>query len=461
MTDLTTFSSKNCVLLINGSPATSASSFSQGDSLEVQADSGYKFTTLEFGYYDYSAGGVYNTDQLTLNSDSTVGTITAPAAERSLNWTIETESSGPAAFTLELTQEMLDVFTNNSATLQINGTTAAAGDIMTAGDTLKGVADEGYIFSETIEFTFYSNATGGTYTTYDFTMSDDGKSGELEFAPSGENWEGFTYRFILTTEQEAVNITADNRVYVVTSEDLKQLSVERFQRRSTSADSVVVDYGDYILGLIDLPFSLPSEYLGGNERIELGPVQTSVAGTGVSTDNLSYDLGSITVELEENNALDFDGVVCMLHIPNAGAINIDPYYVIGQTISIEYIFNLYDGTATINISSSFVNDEVFLTKNTTLGVNVPFSTVTDVAQVSNTNVDVGGFNHITTPFLEVVKYEALLKDGKYTIPIIDEDTLGQHTGYVEVENVDLSFGVNKDEKDEIANLLASGVTIND
>lgn len=456
MTDLTVFNDANCILKINGSDATSSTTINQGDSLEVVAMPNYAFTQLEVSFYDWSVGGVYTTETLTLNSDNTSGTITAPAGEADLTWDITTEQTA-APLSVEVTEAMLDAFYDNSARLLINDVEASVGDFMEEGDTLKGVANEGYVFTSPIIYSFFSN-DGGVYHEYPFTMAEDDLSGELTFANDSVNWDGFEYAFQVLTEQEAVAIASNNKVYIVTHDDLEDLSVQRFVRRT---DDVVVDYGQYILGLVELPFELPEEFVGGNESVELGPHITTVTGTGVSTDNLPYDLGEISVPLESDSMLDFTGLTCVLHLPNTGPINIDPQYVIGETIYIQYLFNLYDGTATINISSTKTNGETFVSKSTTLGVTVPYSAVTDSVTISNSNVDVGGFNEIITPYLEIIKFEAMNVDGKYTIPIIDEDILGNHSGYVQVENVSLSFGANKDEKDLITTLLNSGVTINE
>ena len=77
----------------------------------------------------------------------------------------------------------------------------------------------------------------------------------------------------------------------------------------------------------------------------------------------------------------------------------------------------------------------------------------------NSNISVGGDNGIKTPFITIVRNESVLKDGFFTIPVIDESNLSSASGYVRVEDVNLIGDTMLTEKESIISKLKSGVIL--
>ena len=243
---------------------------------------------------------------------------------------------------------------------------------------------------------------------------------------------------------------------------MTEINKKRFILEASGGENQTIeikDYGQYILGLIDLPFAIDPNYILENENVILGNKQISVQTPKINSDIIRVDLGKIVVDGEFNNSLDYVGVTALLHLPRLSPINIGLEYVIGCEIGIKYYIDVYDGTATINISSSKV-DDVIITQKVNMGFNVPY--INEVsAGVENSSISVGGDNGVTRPFIELVKTELILPTGFYTIPVIDEGNLTGKTGYIEVDNINLNTTATAIERELIINTLKSGVIIND
>ena len=83
----------------------------------------------------------------------------------------------------------------------------------------------------------------------------------------------------------------------------------------------------------------------------------------------------------------------------------------------------------------------------------------DSRTAENSNIELGGDNGVTKPFIEIVKTELILPDGFYTIPVTDEDKLINHKGYIEVDQIDLKSFANHRERSLVINALKDGVII--
>ncbi|MCS5737245.1 hypothetical protein, partial [Herbiconiux daphne] len=183
------------------------------------------------------------------------------------------------------------------------------------------------------------------------------------------------------------------------------------------------DYGQFILGLIQLPFSLDPSYILQPESIRLATLDSKVMAPVVSTDKPRVDLGSIYTPRDTDTFLDYQNTTALLHLPRTEAINIGTEYVIGETITVEYIIDAYTGRATINIGSSKIGGDIIVSKEVDLGVNIPYTTLITTRSAENTSITLGGDNHVTTPYIEIVRYDAVLANGFWTVPVPDEDTL--------------------------------------
>lgn len=350
----------------------------------------------------------------------------------------------------DITQANIDSFANANAKLQVEGVDAVEGTTVNQGDELTAVANSGFaLYSGSVELSTQSQ--WGSIINEKFTVNDPPTTATLIV---GGNY--YYANFSVATEQSTPEVSGTNNVYLIDNDILTQVNEQRFITDNTE----VVDYGEYILSLIKIPTSIDPELVLESVPIQLGDQTLTAKAPEISADTIPIDMGEISVPATYGNSLDFQNTVCQLHLPYTTTVAIESYYAIGETIGIEYLLDVYTGNVTINLTSTKVNGEVFFTKKSSLGVNIPYSArVGYTNNVQNMSIDVGGNNHLTVAYMEVTRNDAPLSGGFFSVPIVDEATLGSQSGYIEVDNVNLHFDALGTEKDEIQSMLSSGVII--
>ena len=256
-----------------------------------------------------------------------------------------------------------------------------------------------------------------------------------------------------------VNVRGSNSVYAVADADLPKITAARFAQ-PVGSDTNIVDYGRFILGLIKLPFAVDASNIVGTEQVLLGPLETGVFAGLMNVDRLTYSLGSIAVAGSAGNVLDFADTEAVLHLPYTNPVKLDIDYVIGQTVTVDLLINLYDGTADYNITSSKLGG-VVVTDKVRLDIGIPFASPdTTPGSSSPTNIDFGVDNGVKTAYIEILRKGQVLPYGFFTSPVVVESTIGFQTGYVVVEDVNLKVPrATASEIAEIERLLGDGVIL--
>lgn len=241
-------------------------------------------------------------------------------------------------------------------------------------------------------------------------------------------------------------------LYKTSSNELTALSKVRFFQDLNG----VVDYGEFIYSVINLPFNIPDDMLADVGTIMLGRMDSNVNSTLIYGHILNVDIGNIKVDEKYHNAYDYINTQCYLHLPYVDKMEIPVEYVVNHTISIHYVIDLYNGNATVNIVSDFINN-VCVSKTFEIGYKIPFIHQSENKLVSELKTVID--NDIKTAFVEVVRnvpYDTTTPFGK---PTIDYGRLSDYTGYIEVSNIILNVGASNAEKTEIEMLLKQGVYI--
>lgn len=286
----------------------------------------------------------------------------------------------------------------------------------------------------------------GAITT-NFTVNDD-KSTLTESVTDG-------YNYVLNDEYIAVKkvekIGEFTRLYNPVESELTELAKVRFQND--------VDMGQYITALFKIPFEIPTDLITEEKRnIVLGTLDTNVTANGLTTYNMVVDVGTITVPEKYENVYDYIDTECILNLPYFDKVYLSNEFVIGQTLRIEYIIDLYSGNATCNIYSSFTGGIVEST-NGVICCNIPFVQKTNnsvVGLISNINKNI-----IDTAYIEVIRNKPYNVETVFGAETIDFGVIGDYTGYIEVSDVVLNSSATNEEKNEITDLLKEGVTINE
>lgn len=335
--------------------------------------------------------------------------------------------------------------------------------------TIKPV-NSGYILNDTGNYV----SDYLTNTNWEFEISPDKKMGTV--VVNGGMLDGIIAFYFATIPAPIVVPDDDenpidnikrgiNNVYLLDDVTARKVMKERFiilvsGGNSESGTSLkAYDVADRIIGLINIPFVVDSKYQAGQENVYLADYNTNIQATVLNSDTIIVNMGSISVPHLNNNLLDYLNVKAVLNLPYSTPINLEVNDVIGYEIKIEYWVDVYNGECMIKILSTKTNS-IIESKRVDLGVNVPFNKLGTVPNNhSFNNIDATGYNGINTPFLELKTYDTVLVNALFTNPVIDEKTLIDEEGFIEVENIELTVNATLQEKSEILNLLRQGVII--
>ena len=355
---------------------------------------------------------------------------------------------------LTVTPEMMETLQTNNASMFINNAPVSIGSTALNGDVLRIKANSGYELADRPSMWRYYDDSGYSGTVY-FSLIDENINAELTIDMNGDSY--LTNLQVITTQVDIVK--GANNLYKITKADLKQINIDRFVNSGANPPTVI-DYGTNILGVINLPFNINPDYIQDPELIKLGTHETTVTAPKVVTDKLYLNLGDINVPMPENS-LGFTNATALIHLPYANSLTLDINAVLGQIINVEYVIDLYNGNSYVNIKSN-KSDSIIASSSVDLGINIPYSSMLgDNNTVYNSNMSLGGDNHVKAPYIEIIQNIPILGNGFFTAPITAESKLNNEKGFIQVENISLNVTATSNEKDMILTALRSGVIIND
>ena len=367
--------------------------------------------------------------------------------------------------TITITQSDIDNAIANKATIYVEDEIITTETVVNIGQEIKVIADMGWEFYERsgpnsvrVE---YIDDLFGSFLYKEFELSPLNK--EATFIVEAPSATGYVYnRLLIRTKLSAIEVSGSNNVYLATDKTIRDVNNERYRARLvTSGEQRGVeffDYGDFILNIIDLPFSLEDKALD-ESFINLGDRTLQTKAPVVITDNVTLDMGTINI-LGDNNSLDYQDVRTVLHLPWLSKVMIDASYVINQTIRIEYNVDMYTGDAVANIYSTAVGDETFLSVSGTLGTNIPYAGYNFYTNTpDNKGINTSANNNIRKAYIEVIKSDAPLKDDFFSASVSDAGVLTNESGYLEISNANLQFKALHTEKLDIINILRNGIIV--
>lgn len=273
---------------------------------------------------------------------------------------------------------------------------------------------------------------------------------------------------------------------------------------------------DYMLDCLILPIDVPA---GDWEAVKVGghTLKTVIEGTtytinGMPVDDCYVDFtcGSLSIDEYWVNFLDFAGTKVKLFLPYVGYVDIQPEYIIGGTLYVDYRFNVIDGSFMCYVRSdsgySELEESMIGQYAGVAAVHIPLQSqdysnkvsglisaigsvaagaasggvgaataVGAAANAGNTLVQKPGSSHANgynasssflsgkTPYLIIERQWAQFSE-KYPeevgVPSNVMCRIGDLTGLVKSENAHLDvIPCNKEVKDMIAQLLADGIIV--
>ena len=437
-------------MLCNGTYIYSGRVLVQGDNLNIKPKTDFKLV-LDNCYFldDYN-------NQVYFQGTETNANLSLTDSTPLSNLVLETVSIYNPETDIRLTfdSDMQAKLQANNASMFINGVPVSIGSTAVNGDVIRIKANSGYELADRPSMLSYDPNYGFNNTVY-FTLLSDNINAELTVNLSEANF--LTNLEVITTQIDIV--AGANNLYKITKADLKQINIDRFVTNGGNPPSVI-DYGTNILGVINLPFNINPDLIQDPELIKLGTHETTVTAPKVVTDKLYLNLGDINVPMPENS-LGFTNATALIHLPYANSLTLDINAVMGQVINVEYVIDLYNGNSYVNIKSN-KSDSIIASSSVDLGINIPYSSMLgDNNTVYNSNMSLGGDNHVKTPYIEIIQNIPILGNGFFTTPITAESKLNNELGFIQVENISLNVTATSNEKDMILTALRSGVIIND
>ena len=419
-------------IVVNG-VATARQSYTYTETLQnIVSDGAESYNAGDTFTIHYTANDGCLIDSLTSN----IGTVTIAGDKRT------------AVLAGSATENIIvnGVATTEYGTILITGSFVHCSCNYSDGETispskprLEIVADDGFIFLNEFK---YKQAGVTKY----LNKSDDNKMLYKDLDTRGLNLND-----VYTAVTAPKTMTSFVHLYKTNDNELSALAKARFKDVSGST----VDYGQYISALYRIPVDL-SNITGDTSNIMLGQYDSMVASTLLNQYLVDIDGGKIIIPEKFNNAYDYLNTECILHLPFLDDINLPPHYVVNQTINIKYKLDLYSGTLTASIYSSYPNSIVANTSGIIV-TNIPFiQKQTDNVVNELTKVFT---NLIPTAFMEVTRNIPYDNVNIYGKECVDFDMIGNKTGYLKCDNVSLVTKATKNEKDEIMSLLKDGIIL--
>ena len=423
----------NCYILLLVNEPLAGQSYTYTETLQnIVSDGAKNYNAGDTFTIHYTANDGYLIESLTSN----IGTVTIADDKR----TAVLAGSATGNIVVE------GVATTEYGTILITGSFVHCSCNYSDGETispskprLEIVADDGFIFLNEFK---YKQAGVTKYLN---------KSADNKMLYKDLDTRGLNLNDVYTAVTEPKTIGSFVHLYKTNDDELSALAKARFKDVSGNT----VDYGQYISALYHIPVDL-SNITGDTSNIMLGQYDSMVASTLLNQYILDIDGGAITIPEKFNNAYDYLTTECILHLPFLDEINLPPHYVVNQTINIKYKLDLYSGTLTASIYSSYLNSIVANTSGVIV-TNIPFIQK-QVDNVVNSLTKVFT-NLIPTAFMEVTRnipYDNVNVFGK---ECVDFDMIGNKTGYLKCDNVSLVSKATKNEKDEIMSLLKDGIIL--
>lgn len=356
-----------------------------------------------------------------------------------------------------ITQRDIDYAAINELTLMFNDRVAKVGDNFIEGTRLSLKIDNGIFLRVEIP----SDPFLVDYIKP--SISPDSKT--VHFRQRTWTEDGLTlFEFVTRLTVDTPKTSGINQVYTIKETIVRSVITDYYYKTKdldSSLDPTSPDLSSLILGLVALPFPIePSFVQIADDTIKYGRYTTPYTGDLLSDDVVSINIGEIIVPEINKNLLDYKNKVAILHLPYCDSFALDIDYVVGATISVNYDINLYNGQTVVTVSSSKLGS-VIETKYIDIDIKVPFGNpVNAPPAVDVYNISIGGDNGVRRAFIEILTNEAVLADGFFTIPVVDEDLIGTNYGFVRIEDVELTSRAKADEKREIISLLEDGIIIN-
>lgn len=415
-------------LTINTTNCTSDISSSQ-----LEYNSNFSITITANDKYHFSDKPVANVGTVTLNNDKTIAYIKGVATE---DITI-TAAAG----------KYHTLFTNliNCSCNYENGTIVNDGETV----TIEVTANDGFILDTTGTIKYYSYGVEVEQAIDSEYYSEDRT--KLSFT------ETITSDFTISQSAKVTtNYSEFLNIYKTNEDELNAISKVRFVG-FTASSSKDIDYGQFIVSVIEFPFAIDDSEIANNETVYLGNYNSGVNADKLKNLTIDINVGEITIPEKYKNVYDYKNISAKLYLPfTDSVIDLPIQYVMNQTITITFRVNLTDGKTLVIINSTFTNNVVYMNP-VEIGYNLPFinnrldNVVSKITSYIKNNVDCA--------FIELTRNKPFSKNGVYGYNSPEYVKISECNGFNSFSDIRLISKATNEEYNEIISLLNGGVII--
>lgn len=394
--------------------------------IKVSAKDGYIFNNVP----------TTNIGTVTLSEDKLSATITGTATDN-INITASADHK-PVKHTL---------FTNliNCSCNYENGTIVNDGETV----TIEVTANDGYILDTTGTIKYYSYGVEVEQAIDSEYYSEDRT--KLSFT------ETITSDFTISQSAKVTtNYSEFLNIYRTNEDELNAISKVRFVG-FTANSSKDIDYGQFIISVIEFPFAIDDSEIANNETVYLGNYNSGVNADKLKNLTIDINVGEITIPEKYKNVYDYKNISAKLYLPfTDSVIDLPIQYVMNQTITITFRVNLTDGKTLVIINSTFTNNVVYMNL-VEMGYNLPFinnrldNVVSKITSYIKNNVDCA--------FIELTRNKPFSKNGVYGYNSPEYVKISECNGFNSFSDIRLISKATNEEYNEIISLLNGGVII--
>lgn len=397
----------------------------------VDGSQNLDFELVSTGVYESSTSGIYNDGSYDVSvsvvrtEDALAFSFNAPSGSISVNLF---NSLG------ELVKDFSDV--ENVEILESE---------YSSGDYLRVEGTEGFLISDFNPLLGDQNQVDGSYN-WQFTETEPNIYDAVlnEFNDSLES-----YTIQVEVEGEVVTSSPFNRIYNIDNDTLISLGEEA----PIDVLGNDINLTSYIINILQLPFKIPEDFIGIKRPLSLGEWESAtLEADTIISEKVIIPLGDIEVD-EIGNVLDYESTYEMMLPFIEGIQTIEPKYIIGKTITTEYVLDVYSGEITVNVYNG--ESDPFLSFGSNVGRTIPYR----IASNEQTLISgvTGVENNLISPKIRVNIPE--LNEGDFSNLVLVNGNLTNVSGYVQFDELELELVANSNAKESIKTSLQNGVII--
>lgn len=293
-----------------------------------------------------------------------------------------------------------------------------------------------------------------TERTYEFISDDSGEHKShyyLDYIFEGEEevpW--WSYPFVSGLAQ--VIPKADKygivTMYNPTTAELKEIGNVRYYNGSDG----IVDLGNFISSLNKVFVKIPK---GDRANVLLGGYNTEVSANVILDDVVETNCGTVDIIGKYGNSMDYENTTVEIYLPLIGFQQLDTDKVMNETLSLIYRTNVINGDTIACIYNT--TGTLIYTFNCKASFEIPYRVNDESEPRGNVGVNANylfGFTPIVT-----IRYNKAYNASSTIASDNQETTLDTLTGYVKCSEVFNTINATTTEKEEIDDLLKTGVII--